>query len=71
MTFHEWLSSATQYWTEEPEQRFGQALINSLIIHNKSVFDNLPRRLDVWEVKYPYADTELVLDFLHFVQDNW
>lgn len=71
MTFHEWLGNAIQYWNVNPAQRFGQALSNSLFLERKDIASLLPREVDPWEVKNPQSDPTRILDFLHFVEDNW
>jgi hypothetical protein len=67
MTFNEFLSTAIKYWHNHPEQRFGQAIMNSLgWVRDPRILDGLP---DIWEIDNPIAPE--CVQFFEDLEQMW
>lgn len=69
MTFQEYIDKANAYHAAHPEQRIGQAFMNTLRWVRADLFDALTDDVDVWEVKH--AHTPKFWDYICFLEERW
>lgn len=66
MTIDEWVYQATQYQIAHPEQRWGQALFNSLYDHRPDIANSVRAT-----TADPFYDNERITLFLQTVEALW